>query len=148
MNRRRTVQRDLVLATVQKSCTHPTADEIFASVVAEHPSISKATVYRNLNLLVEAGLVRRVPLPGTLPDHFDRTLDEHYHVYCECCGRVSDVDLPYQADLAERIAESDGFEVYQHEIVFHGICPDCKKKSMWEESRKGEERNGFERNED
>ncbi|MDY4609240.1 MAG: transcriptional repressor [Sphaerochaetaceae bacterium] len=148
MNRRRTIQRDLVLAAVQKSCTHPTADEIFAAVVSEHPSISKATVYRNLNLLVEAGLVRRVPLPGTWPDHFDRTLGDHYHVYCECCGRVSDVDIPYQADLAEQIAESDGFDVHRHEIVFHGICPDCKKKTMREKSCKGENENGTERNED
>ncbi|MGI5910896.1 MAG: transcriptional repressor, partial [Sphaerochaetaceae bacterium] len=46
VNRRRTIQRDLVLAAVRKSRTHPTADEIFASVVDEHPSISKATVYR------------------------------------------------------------------------------------------------------
>lgn len=148
MNRRRTVQRDLVLAAVQKSCTHPTADEIFASVVADHPSISKATVYRNLNLLVEAGLVRRVPLPGTWPDHFDKTLGGHYHVYCERCGRVSDVDLPYQEGLAERIARSDGFTVYEHEIVFHGICPDCKNITMREESCKGEEENGFERFQD
>jgi Fur family peroxide stress response transcriptional regulator len=148
VNRRRTIQRDLVLAAVRKSRTHPTADEIFASVVDEHPSISKATVYRNLNLLVDEGLVRRVPLPGTLPDHFDRTLDEHYHVFCEYCGKVSDVDLPYQADLAARIEGMDGFEVFRHEIVFHGVCPECKAKIKAEKSAKECIGNGTERFED
>ena len=57
-------QRELVLRTVEQLCDHPTAEEIFDKAAPECPGLSLGTVYRNLNSLVEAGMVRRVSIPG------------------------------------------------------------------------------------
>ena len=74
-------QRELVLRTVEQLCDHPTAEEIFDKAAPECPGLSLGTVYRNLNSLVEAGMVRRVSIPGRA-DRFDHTLCWHSHLYC------------------------------------------------------------------
>ena len=70
MQTRNTVQRQIVLQAVRSLHDHPTADSVYAVVAAEHPSISKATVYRNLNQLALQGEILRVPVP-TGADRFD-----------------------------------------------------------------------------
>ena len=70
MEKRTTIQKKLVLDAVLRLADHPTAEQVYAEVVKEHPTVSKATVYRNLNGLVEAGRVRRVSVPGQA-DRFD-----------------------------------------------------------------------------
>ncbi len=130
MNRRRTIQRDLVLQEIARRCDHPNAEQVFEAVSDTHPSISKATVYRNLNILEQEGLIRRVSLPGAQCDHYDRTLDNHYHVFCERCGKVADVDLAYMTQLSDAVHEASGYQLFRHEMVFHGLCPDCKNNDM------------------
>ena len=62
MIKRNTIQRSLVLETVNKLKCHATADEIYEDIVKEHPNVSRATVYRNLNLLSEIGYIRKMML--------------------------------------------------------------------------------------
>lgn len=124
--RRKTVQRALILGAVQ-TMDHPTAEEIFCRVTADFPAISKGTVYRNLGRLVELGRLRRVSAPG-LPDHFDTTLQAHYHASCKCCGKVADIPLPYQSDLLKNIPDTGGFLIEEHDIVLRGYCPACRAK--------------------
>lgn len=83
MEKRNTVQKQLVLQAVRELQCHPTADEVYQHVAARHPSISKATVYRNLNSLAEDGLLRRVAMPDAA-DRFDFTVGPHYHIKCAC----------------------------------------------------------------
>ena len=85
-------QRELVLHTVEQLCDHPTAEEIYDTAAKECPGLSLGTVYRNLNSLVEAGMVRRVSIPGRA-DRFDHTLCWHSHLYCTACGGVVDADV-------------------------------------------------------
>lgn len=98
MQTRNTVQRQIVLKAVRSLHDHPTADSVYAVVAAEHPSISKATVYRNLNQLALQGEILRVPVP-TGADRFDFNTQAHYHVRCTCCGNVYDVFMPPVNDL-------------------------------------------------
>ena len=95
-------QRELVLHTVEQLCDHPTAEEIFDKAAPECPGLSLGTVYRNLNSLVEAGMVRRVSIPGRA-DRFDHTLCWHSHLYCTACGGVVR-DTAYGADIRLRAA--------------------------------------------
>ena len=74
MQTRNTIQRQIVLQAVNQLHNHPTADAIYAVIAAQHPTISKATVYRNLNQLAAQGEILRVPVP-TGADHFD------FHLY-------------------------------------------------------------------
>lgn len=124
--KRNTLQCSLVLETVNRLQSHATADEIYAEIVKDHPQISRGTVYRNLNRLAEMGKIRKRQMPGG-PDRFDHQCDDHYHIKCEKCGRVFDVDMEYIEGLEKNIKELHGFELTGYDIIFRGICPDCKK---------------------
>ena len=125
MIRRRTIQCSLVLAAVNKLKSHATADEIYDELVKEHQSISRGTVYRNLQRLCETGDIQKREIPGGA-DRFDHICGSHYHAKCVKCGRVFDVDMDYIADLEEAIKDTHGFVYTGHDIIFKGICPDCK----------------------
>ncbi len=125
MIRRNTIQCALVLEVVNKLGCHPTADEIYDELVKEHQSISRATVYRNLQRLCEIGDIRKREIPGGA-DHFDHLCSNHYHARCIKCGRVFDVDMEYIADIEKSIKDTHGFVFNGHDIVFKGICSECK----------------------
>lgn len=127
MVKRNTIQRALVFETVNKLQNHATADEIYDAIISEHPNISRATVYRNLNLLSEMGEIRKLEIPGG-PDRFDHCVDNHCHIKCERCGRLFDVDMDYISGLESNIRDARGFDFTGYDIIFRGICPECKKK--------------------
>jgi len=126
MIKRNTVQRTLVLEAVQRLRSHPTADEIYAEISKICPSVSRATVYRNLQQLCEQGVIRRREIPGS-PDRYDHITSDHYHARCTLCGKVLDVDMDYLAELTDSVKDAHGFQLTGHSIVFDGICPDCLK---------------------
>lgn len=125
MTKRNTIQRSLVFEAVNRLQCHATADEIYEDIVREHPHISRATVYRNLNMLSEAGEIRKLEMPGGA-DRFDHICRDHCHVRCEKCGRVFDVDMDFVAGLEKNIRDSRGFEFTGYDIIFRGICPRCR----------------------
>ena len=128
MTRHNTIHRSLLLDVVNRLKSHATADEVYAEVAATHPNISKATVYRNLNLLSEMGMIRKLEIPGGA-DRFDHICKEHCHVKCEKCGRVFDIDIPYIDGLDNRVENRNGFELTGYDILFRGICPGCRASS-------------------
>ena len=125
MNKRNTVQRTLVLETVREWQCHATADEVYKTVAMQYPDISRGTVYRNLNLLSDIGEIRKREIPGG-PDRYDHLCHDHYHVKCTKCGRVFDVEMDFIPDLETHINDAHGFAFTGHDIVFKGICPECK----------------------
>lgn len=107
VQRRNTRQRKLVLDAVRQSYSHPTADEIYNAVREQDDKISRGTVYRNLNLLADAGDILSIKTPGG--SRFDRTIEPHAHIICTSCSRVIDVPLPFDAQLdAKRPSKSAG----------------------------------------
>ena len=125
--KRNTIQRTLTLKAVRDLHDHPTADEVYTSVSAEHPNISRGTIYRNLNQLAEDGEIGAIEVPGGA-DRFDHCPKRHYHVRCVRCGRIYDVDMDYMADLEETIRDTHGFTFLGHDLMFRGICPACGSK--------------------
>ena len=101
-NRRNTIQKDLVRNAVYEMKRHVTANEVYDYIKETHPTIAKGTVYRNLDILVEEGALRKVEVLNG-PNRFDFTLKNHYHVRCIKCGEVSNVDMDEIPDLLERI---------------------------------------------
>lgn len=120
-------QRDTILENVLNRCDHPTADMIYEEVRKELPNISLGTVYRNLNMLVELGKIRKIIMPG-VSDRFDKTLESHYHLYCKNCGEVHDVMLPDITDIDSIVEKHTGYKIVSHDIVFIGICKNCQKE--------------------
>ena len=78
-------------------------------IKAAYPTIGKGTVYRNLDILVDEGSLRKVEVPDGA-NRFDFSLKNHYHVRCTKCGEVSDVDMDEIPDLLERIHNTHGIE--------------------------------------
>ena len=124
MNKRNTIQRSLVLETVQELQCHATADEIYDTIVKKHPNVSRGTVYRNLNLLSDIGQIRKMEMPSGA-DRFDHQCHKHYHARCIKCGRVFDVEMEVIADLEKNIKNTHGFEFIEHDLIFKGICLEC-----------------------
>lgn len=122
---RKTIQSALVFETVNKLQCHATADEIYNDIVKDFPTISRGTVYRNLQKLCEMGAIRKWEIPGGA-DRFDHLCHDHYHVRCVNCGRVFDADMDYISNLEKSIKDTHGFTLTGHDIVFKGICTECK----------------------
>lgn len=100
VQRRNTKQRKLVLDAVRQSYNHPTADEIYNAVREQDDKISRGTVYRNLNLLADAGEILSIKTPGG--SRFDRTIEPHAHIICTSCSRVIDVPSPSMPNSTTR----------------------------------------------
>ena len=130
---RNTIQCTLVLETVNKLPGRVTADEIYEAIAKEHPTISRATVYRNLNRLSQTGKIRRIEIPGGA-DRFERWCHPHYHIKCEVCGRIFDVDMEYIQHLEDKIRDTHGSQLTGHDILFTGICPQCREKPVPEKT--------------
>ncbi len=90
MERRITAQRMKILEFVNSVRTHPTAEEVYNHVKKEIPSITLATVYRNLHILVEQGEIIKVGINNEY--HFDGFTDEHQHLFCNQCKKIEDVE--------------------------------------------------------
>lgn len=127
MEKRNTIQRGLVLEAVLQLACHPTADEVYALIVATHPTVSKATVYRNLNSLCEDKVLRRVPMPDTA-DRFDHNVSEHYHLQCIQCGEFADVPYKYGTDIDVLVEKEFGYTNASHNLLVTGTCAECSKK--------------------
>lgn len=121
---RNTIQRALVLEAVRSLHDHPTSADVYDVVREKYPSISRATVYRNLSVLASRGDVLRVEVPNGA-DRYDFFNEPHYHAKCRVCGRIVDVDMPYEANIAAKVTNAHGFAIEGHEIIFDGVCADC-----------------------
>ena len=122
---RNTRQRQMVLDAVRSRRDHPTAEQIFQSVRSVDAHVSRGTVYRNLNLLCENQEIFRVVMSDC--DRFDLRTDPHYHLRCVACGRVQDVDSPYDQSYDEALARKTGYQILRHRLVVEGVCPDCRR---------------------
>ena len=131
INRRNTIQKDLVRNAVYEMKRHVTANEVYEFIKESYPTIGKGTVYRNLDILVEEGALRKVEVSEG-PNRFDFTLKNHYHVRCVKCGEVSDVDMDEILDLMKKIHDTHGIEFLDYDISFKGICPKCRKEAKVE----------------
>jgi Fur family peroxide stress response transcriptional regulator len=124
---RLTRQREVLLQAVKESKSHPDADSIYHLLKPQYPELSLGTVYRNLNVLSQAGMITKLTTPFS-KEHYDGNTHPHYHLCCEVCQKIMDLDTPYKTELDREIQQNTQFLVREHEIVFHGICEFCQKE--------------------
>ncbi|MBQ7816452.1 MAG: transcriptional repressor [Oscillospiraceae bacterium] len=127
MQTRQTFQKTLTLDAVKAMRCHPTADQVYAYVSEKYPEISRATIYRNLNQLSEAGEIGRVKNPCGA-DRFDHITEKHFHFICKECHTLINVDIPDADKLMDMCRQQTGCDVAEQQIFFGGICKDCLKK--------------------
>ena len=105
--------------------SHPTADEMYEMVRRRLPKVSLGTVYRNLEILAESGVVLKIDVGGT-KKRFDGNVAVHHHLRCVACGRVDDVELDPGVDLEALAAARTDYDILRHRLEFVGVCPACK----------------------
>jgi Fur family peroxide stress response transcriptional regulator len=122
---RLTPQREVLLRVLSQITGHPTADDMVQRVREVLPTVSHATVYRNLQELVHEGLIRTLEVAGTAVQ-FELNSDDHHHLVCDKCGRVWDVYLSsLDVRINRRRTEMDGFQVNRRDVQLHGVCAGC-----------------------
>ncbi len=125
-------QREQILNIINNSYDHPTAYMIYEKVRKDIPNISLGTVYRNLNSLCENKQIRKLAIPND-NDRFDK-VDSHCHLYCIKCHNVVDLSDDLLIEFDKIIQKNLDFEVLSNDLVFLGICHDCKEgkeKELW-----------------
>ncbi|GIP45183.1 transcriptional repressor [Paenibacillus sp. J45TS6] len=120
-----TPQRHAILNYLMESMGHPTADEIYRALEPQFPSMSVATVYNNLKMFTQAGMVRELTY-GDNSSRFDANIAEHYHIICEKCGTIKDFSYPSLHDVEEKAAACTDFEVHGHRLELYGVCKSCR----------------------
>ena len=120
-------QRAMVLDYLLNTTAHPTAETVFAALKKKEPALSLATVYRNLNLLADMGVILRIGEGAS--DRFDADISPHDHFVCEKCGSM--LDMPGKSLIVKedyRKINTD-FQIKNHSVYFYGVCGKCLKKN-------------------
>ena len=134
MQLRMTNQREIILRELKKSRQHLTADELYDRVKKDMPRISLATVYRNLEILSEAGLIGKLEISGR-QKRFDYDVVEHDHIYCAVCHKVDNLKIERQGLHAREIKAVKGYTVTGYRLEIVGICPACQKRKAKQEKK-------------
>lgn len=120
-------QREIILDVLTKNAIHPTAEELLEILKRDNLNVGMTTLYRNLNQLAQTGMIKKIDGLES-PAHFDHNTFEHYHFICKKCNRVFDIPQEVAPDIIKNTQKATGFDIISHDIVFHGICSDCKKR--------------------
>ncbi|MEG7530718.1 MAG: transcriptional repressor [Hungatella sp.] len=122
-------QRESIKTCLMNRHDHPTADTLYTSIREEFPNISLATVYRNLNLLVELGEIRKLSC-GEGADRFDADINPHYHFICQRCGEVTDLPMATLEAMNQAAQAYCHGQIDSHITYFYGTCSDCLGKKL------------------
>jgi Fur family transcriptional regulator, peroxide stress response regulator len=122
---KRSRQKETILKVLHSTSSHPNADWVYTQVKKEIPNISLATIYRNLRLLKEAGYIQQVYFSSEQA-RFDGNTRVHYHLRCEKCDRIIDLDEPIHGLIEASVAKRTGFKVTGHQLEVTGLCPECQ----------------------
>lgn len=127
MQLRMTNQREIILRELKKSRQHLTADELYERVKKSMPRISLATVYRNLEILSEAGIIAKLEMSGR-QKRFDYDVSEHDHIFCIKCQRVDNLELDRDTIRSVNYVSYKGYAVHGYRLEVAGVCPECQRK--------------------
>jgi Fur family peroxide stress response transcriptional regulator len=119
-----TPQRHAILEFLIQSMIHPTADDIYKALEAKFPNMSVATVYNNLRVFRESGLVKELTY-GDSSSRFDFVTNDHYHIMCDSCGKIVDFHYPGLDEVEHLASHVTGFQVSSHRMEIYGTCPTC-----------------------
>jgi len=122
-NLKATHQRLSILNTLEQQ-GHIDIDNLYNTIIKQNPTISKATLYRNINELIEKDIIVEVKIPHQ-KNRYEIKKDPHIHLVCKFCGDVLDntVDLSM---IINNIQHNTQFQIQSSFVIFEGICPSCK----------------------
>src|SRR5262245_26135802 len=127
--KRITQQRRVLVDHVFERHDHFDADELIASLAQkpEAKDVSRPTVYRTLNELTEAGLLRKMTLRGRAVYEHDYGYPQHDHLYCQVCEKLIEFHSDDLAELRDAVAREHNFRVASHRFTIFGVCRECSR---------------------
>jgi len=121
-----TFQRIHILENIERH-GHMTIESIYEKVVQTHPSLSLATVYKNIILMVENTVLAEVPIEGQ-KSKYELLKADHIHLVCTQCGEVEDRPHNINADaLFSSMTKEENFTLSKQQINLYGVCSECKE---------------------
>jgi Fur family transcriptional regulator, ferric uptake regulator len=126
---RMTPQRMMIVAAIESSDNHISAEDIYAQVVAKYPNVNVSTVYRTLELLEQLGLVTKTEMGVGRIMYHPIEKGHHHHLICRECGRIIDLDESIMAPLKENLLRDYQFTAELRHLGILGLCAACKQKS-------------------
>ncbi|KPL83960.1 hypothetical protein SE15_01775 [Thermanaerothrix daxensis] len=126
---RLTPQRQAICELLAESREHPTAAMIYETLKPRFPSLSLATVYNTLEVLVRLGAVNVLGNAGDGMAHYDADTDPHINLACVSCHKIVDFPSQYVQFLDEEISATSGYRVLGARVLYYGLCPECQQKT-------------------
>ena len=121
-------KRNAILSYLQRTDSHPSAEMVYNQLKAEIPDLSLGTVYRNLSMFKQQGIIASLGTVNCV-ERFDGNTAPHVHFVCDNCDSVLDLPmLDVPEDLASAAAEQLGGYVNTCQLTFTGVCKDCIEK--------------------
>jgi Fe2+ or Zn2+ uptake regulation protein len=125
--RKITAQRQCIFRALDGDVTHPSAERVHEKVRRDMPRVSLKTVYQTLNDLADLGAITMLDV-GTGSARFDPNVEtSHHHLVCRSCGKVRDLAAEFPGLSVSRRA-AQGFAVDSAEVVFRGLCDECRNR--------------------
>ncbi len=121
-------QRERIFEVVKSTHLHPTADWIYEKLRTEIPNLSLGTVYRNLALLRDMGMIKELTFNDSSA-RFDGFVDDHQHFICEICNKIYDIQIDMVPQLSKELQKKLNVEVKNIRAEFYGICEVCKSNN-------------------
>jgi len=124
---RNTKQRTRILEILSNTSSHPTANWIYDQLKPEFSSLSLGTVYRNLGILEEQGLLKKLHSGSTF-DRYDAVTKSHTHFCCDECGKIYDMMSVEISNLLQNANKQTQHSIHEISLSYTGVCEDCLSK--------------------
>jgi Fur family peroxide stress response transcriptional regulator len=121
-NLKATHQRLAILKTIDNS-KHINMENLYELLSSKYPTLSKATIYRNLKELISIGLVTEIKIPDQ-PTNYEITKMPHIHLVCKICNKIEDKIVNTEQIIDEATKDSR-FKVESSSISLIGVCQEC-----------------------
>lgn len=121
---KKTPARNAIAQFLSDSQSPVAVDQIIEYLRSQNLNTNKVTVYRNIDSMLENGLINRLEF-GEGKYRYEIVKKHHHHLICTTCGKIEDVEGEYLKDLENQIEVKKGFQVKSHSLEFFGICRDC-----------------------
>ncbi len=105
---------------------HLSIEELYEKIREKFPSLSLATVYKNIHAMMDKNFIKEVKIPN-LKSKFELAKEDHAHIICKFCGRVEDININSKAIINE-VENKSLYKIDETELIFSGICPICSGK--------------------
>ncbi len=122
--------RKIILREVFQNHDHFTVDELFEQIREKHSNVSRATIYRTMPLLIDAGLLKQ-SLRCEAKDRYEHIYghEKHLHFICDRCGKIIEIELKQLENILNDMAKEYDFKIREYNLGARGLCKECQKKT-------------------